>query len=273
MVLSWVCVGLILVGSILLTTDRLIGTPQRFGATVVATVLTPGVERALAASAVDEVAANSTGAIRQVVVQQRGVLEAAFVRTLNSERVRGQALAVATRLYQVASSGSTQSVNLRPLIVQFTAALHQVVPRVPAIPSGLQPQIEVRAKGLKSVGSISKSIGTLAWLGLIAGLLGGVLIARFLIRGHRKQLWSVGAIIGEPAVGLLVIAEFGRHATAAIHLGSNTGRLLIGSLVTRIAGALVGVALMLLALDLVVLICWQSLSVFRRRSGSVQTAA
>jgi hypothetical protein len=129
----------------------------------------------------------------------------------------------------------------------------------------MAPQIEVRAKGLKAVGSISQSLGTVAWLGLLAGLLGAVLIARFLIRGHRKQLWSVGTIIGEPAAGLLVIAELGRHATSVIHLGSDTGRLLVGSVVSRVAGALVETAILLLVLDLAILLLWHSLTVFRRR--------
>jgi len=272
LVLSWVCVALILVGGILQTTEGLVGTPQRFAATVIATASTPSVERSLATSAVNEVAANSDLAIRQAVQQHRGLLEAAFVRTMNSAKVRAEARAVAARLYRVASNSQAQAVNLRPLIVQFTSALHDADPRVPTTPAGMAPQIEVRAKGLKTVGSISRSLGTIAWLGLLVGLLGAVLVARFLIRGHRKQLWSVGTIIGEPAVGLLVIAELGRHATSVIHLGSNTGRLLVGSLVSRISGALAGAALLLLVLDLAILLLWHSLTVFRRRHGATPAA-
>ena len=272
LVLSWVCVALILVGGILQTTEGLVGTPQRFAATVVATAWTPRVEQSLATSAVNEVAANSNLAIRQAVQQHRGLLETAFVRTMNSAKVGAEARAVLARLYREASSNHTQAVNLRPLIVQFTSAWHDADPRVPKIPEGMAPQIEVRAKGLKTVGSISQSLGTIAWLGLLAGLLGAVLIARFLIRGHRKQLWSVGTIIGEPALGLLVIAELGRHATSVIHLGSSTGRLLVGSLVSHVAGALVETALLLLVLDLAILLLWHSLTVFRRRHDAARAA-
>src|ERR1017187_4660792 len=175
LVLSWVCVALILVGGILQTTEGLVGTPQRFAATVVATAWTPRVEQSLATSAVNEVAANSNLAIRQAVQQHRGLLETAFVRTMNSAKVGAEARAVLARLYREASSNHTQAVNLRPLIVQFTSAWHDADPRAPQIPDGMGPQIEVRAKGLKAVGSISQSLGTIAWLGLLAGLLGAVL--------------------------------------------------------------------------------------------------
>jgi hypothetical protein len=251
-----------------------VGTPQRFADTVIATTLTPTVERSLAASAVNEVAANSGVAVRQTIDRHRGQLESAFIRALNSERLQTDARTVIARLYREASSNRTQAVNFRPLIVQYTAALHDVDPRVPRVPTGLAPQVEVRAKELNTVGRISKSFGSIAWLGLLAGLLGAVLVARFLIRGHRKQLWSVGTVIGEPAVGLMVIAELGRHATSVIHLGSDTGRLLVGSLVSRVAGALIGTALFLLGLDLVILLLWQTLTVLlRRRNASTSVAA
>jgi hypothetical protein len=272
LVLSWVCVALILVGAILQTTEGLVGTPRRFATTVLATASTPSVEKSLAKTAVNEVAANSSLAIRQIVQQHRGLLETAFVRAMNSAEVGAEARAVFVRLYRQASNKHTQAVNLRPLILQFTTAWHNADHQVPKIPGGLAPQIDVRAKGLKTVGTISRSLGTLAWLGLLAGLLGAVFIARFLIRGHRKQLWSVGTIIGEPALGLLVIGELGRHATSVIHLGSNTGRLLVGSVVARVAGALVEAALLLLALDLVILVIWHSLTLFRRGRGAATGA-
>jgi hypothetical protein len=272
LVLSWICVALILVGSILQTTEGLVGTPQRFAATVIASATTPSVEKSLATSAVDEVAADSNPGISEIVQQHRGLLESIFVSTMNSSDVDAQARSIFVRLYRAASSDRSQTVNLRPLIVQFTSAWHDAIPRVRKIPGGLAPQIDVRAKGLKTVGSISKSLGTIAWLGLLAGLLGAVLIARFLIRGHRKQLWSVGTIIGEPAVGLLVIGELGRHAISVIHLGSNTGRLLVDSVVSRVSGALVDAALLLLALDLVVLLVWHLLSAFLRRRGAASSA-
>jgi hypothetical protein len=272
LVLSWICVALILVGSILQTTEGLVGTPQRFAATVIASATTPSVEKSLATSAVDEVAADSNPGISEIVQQHRGLLESIFVSTMNSSAVDAQARSIFVRLYRAASSDSSQTVNLRPLIVQFTSAWHDAIPRVREIPGGLTPQVNVRAKGLKTVGSISKSLGTIAWLGLLAGLFGAVLIARFLIRGHRKQLWSVGTIIGEPAVGLLVIGELGHHAISVIHLGSNTGRLLVASVVSRVSGALVEAALLVLALDLVVLLVWHSLSVFLRRRGAASSA-
>jgi hypothetical protein len=272
LVLSWVCVALILVGGILQTTEGLVGTSQRFAATAIATASSPSVERSLAASAVNEVAASSDLAVRHAIEQHRGLLEAAFVNTMNSPRVLAEAREVIARLYRAASSSQIQVVNLRPLIVQFTLAMHDADHRVPKIPAGMAPQIEVRAKGLKTVGTISRSLGTIAWLGLLAGLLGAILVARFLIRGHRNQLWSVGTIIGEPAAGLLAIAELGRHATSLIHLGSNTGRLLVGSLVSRIAGALAGTAILLLVLDLAILLLWHSLTVFRRRHGATPAA-
>jgi hypothetical protein len=271
LVLGWVCVALILVGAILQTTEGLVGTPRRFAATVVATASTPSVERSLAASAVNELAANSNSAVRLAVRQHRGLLEDAFVDTMNNKKVLRDARAVVARLYRAGSSSGSQAINLRPLIVLFTTALHDADARVPRIPAGLAPQIEVKAKGLKTVGSISKSLGTIAWLGLLAGLLGAVLIARLLIRGHRKQLWSVGTIIGEPAVGLLVIAELGRHAISVIHIGSNTGRLLVASLVSRVAGALARMALLLLVVDLAVLMTWQALSMYRRRRPSTSS--
>jgi hypothetical protein len=272
LVLSWVCVALILVGGILQTTEGLVGTPRRFATTVLATASTPSVEQSLAKAAVNEVAADSNVTIGQIVQQHRGLLETAFVRAMNSAQVGAEARAVFVRLYREASRKHTQAVNLRPLIVQFTAAWHSADPQVPKIPEGLAPQIDVRAKGLKTVGRISRSLGTIAWLGLLAGLLGAVFIARFLIRGHRKQLWSVGTIIGEPAIGLLVIGELGRHATSVIHLGSDTGRLLVGSVVSRVAGALAETALLLLALDLLILLLWHSLTVFRRRRGAAPAA-
>jgi len=272
-VLSWVCVALILVGAILVTTEGLVGTPKRFANTVVATASTPGVERSLATSAVDELAANSDPAVRRAIEQHRGLLETVFASTMNSEDVQAEARAVVAHLYRAASSTHVGAVNLRPLILQFTSALHKVVARVPRIPAGMAPQIEVRAKGLKTVGTISRSLGTIAWLGLLAGLLGAVMVARFLIRGHRKQLWSVGTIIGEPAIALLFIAVLGQHATSVIHLGTETGRLLVGSVVSHVAGALIKVALLLLALDLVIVLGWQLMTVFQRRRGPAPATA
>jgi hypothetical protein len=268
LVLGWICVALILVGAILQTTEGLVGTPKRFADTVVATASTPSVERSLAKSAVNEVAEDSNVAIRHVIRQNRLLLETAFVLTMNTSRVQAEARRVVARLYRVASSKHSRAVNLRPLLVQFTSAMHDVDPRVPRIPQSMAPQVDLRASGLKEVGNISRSLGTIAWLGLLAGLLGAVFIARFLIRGHRKQLWSVGTIIGEPAIGLLVIAELGRHAISVIHLGSTTGRLLVSSVVSRISGALLEMALILLALDLVILITWQLLTVFRRHRSA-----
>jgi hypothetical protein len=272
LVLSWVCVALILVGGILQTTEGLVGTPQRFAATVLATVSTPSVDQSLAVSAVSEDASNSNLAIRQALQQHRGVLEAAFVRTMNSAKVLAQARAVFVRMYRNADRKHPQAVNLRPLIIQFTSPWHDAVPRVRRVPGGMASQINVSAKGLKTIGSISRSWGKLAWLLLLAGLLGAVLIARFLIRGHRKQLWSVGTIIGEPAVGLLAIAELGRHAISVIHLGSNTARLLVASVVSRVAGALAVTALLLLACDLAILLIWHALTLYRRRHGAATAA-
>lgn len=268
LVLSWICVALILVGAILLTTDRLVGTPQRFAATVLATVSTPSVDQSLAVSAVNEDASHSNLAIRKVMQQHRGVLVAAFVRTMKSAAVVAEARSVVVRLYRNAIRKHPQVVNLRPLIIQFTSPWHDAFPRVRRVPGGMASQINVNAKGLKTIGSISRSWGKLAWLELLAGLLGAVLIARFLIRGHRKQLWSVGTIVGEPAVGLLVIGELGHHAFSVIHLGSNTGRILVASVVSRVAGALVEMALLLLACDVAILLIWHLLTVYGRRHGA-----
>jgi hypothetical protein len=272
LVLGWVCVALILVGAILQTTEGLVGTPKRFATTVVATATTPSVERSLATSAVNEVASDSDVAVSQVIEQHRGLLEKAFVLTMNSERFRREAHSVVARLYRAASSTHSRAVNFRPIIVQLITALHDADSQVPRVPAGMAPQIDVKANGLRTVGTISRSLGTIAWLGLLAGLLGAVMVARFLIRGHRKQLWSVGTIIGEPAIGLLLIAELGRHATSVIHLGSNTGRLLVGSLVSHIAGALAEMALLLLALDLAILLIWHSLTVILRRRSATPSA-
>lgn len=273
LVLGWVCVALILAGGILHTTESLVGTPQAFANTAVATVTEPSVEQAVSVSAVNEISASSTPAVARILAAHATAFQGAIVLTLNEPRIQAEARTLLAQMYQLADSDSPASVNLRPLIVDFTSSLHSRDRAVPAVPPGLEPRVEVQASGLKKLGSLSTSLNGFATWGFAVGLLGAFLIARFLIRGHRKQLWSVGTLIGEPAIGLLFIGVLGHHAGSVVHLGSSTGRLIVTSLLARISNSLEHTALLLLLLDAVVVLAWQTASVIHRRFATSQGRA
>ena len=254
-VLAAVCALLLISSGIVHALGSVGGSSGQVASTVVAIASSPGVEKAISVAAINDISQRSSPNVQAVIAKERPALQADIVRTLNTASTQALLRSDVQQGYDAFTSSSGGSVNLRPLILLFTTSLHKTTPAIPLIPVDLSNTV-VHIKAHKSFGSVSHSLNVMAWIELVLGLIGAVLVARFLVRRHRNQLTLLGVTIGAPAVVLLVVATVTNHLTRRIHPGNQSGRVILSNLVYRFDSSLRVDALVLLIIDVVAVGGW-----------------
>ncbi len=257
----------LLTSGVLRTVEGLVGTAKNFANTVISTATARGVERNLAVSIVTNISKNSTPGVRALIDKERRPMETAIVRAINEKANQAIVRRYLERFYNAFISDKGGSINIRPVILRFTSVLHQVDPSIPSLPSKLKKSV-VHVKAVKVAGELSRTLGPAAWLGMLLGLLGSVIAARFLVRRRRLRSWAVGVTIGLPALLLLVVADVTRSRAGTFHLGTSTARILARQMIYRVDNGLTSSAIFLFVAGLLIVGSWLALASLSRRRAA-----
>ena len=272
LVLNLLFIAMLLFSAFFHAANALVGTPQRAANVLLSATLAPGVDTAIATTACSDIAQHSTPAAASALNADPAKCQATIVATMHQPATRLLVRVEIQRAYHLIESGQPGQIDLAPLLNRFTADLYQAFP---AIPKGsLLPQSGYifTVKQHRPV-SISGALTTVGWVLYVLGVLGAVLVARFLVRRIRPQLISVGSTIGVPAIVTLLVGLRTASAARAVHYVDPTAKILVTKTAQQVGSTIAHNAVILLVTDVVVVLGWIAVRAAWRNSRGGESAA
>lgn len=178
----------------------------------VSAVTTASAENDIANAAIPLIEENSTPSNEVNISENTPLLEGVIKSTIATAPVQSILKADVSELWSDLKSGNPGTINLAPLIQPFLTAMHRADPSVSAATSTYAPDYNwvIRSTtGAKFFGSLS----TWGWALTIIGLLGAILVARFLLRQRPVKMLALFAIVVLPGLALTLIGFGVRDAT------------------------------------------------------------
>lgn len=220
-----VCCLILLLAGVASTASSIGGSGSSVADTVLAVAINPDVREAVATKLVDQIQSDTDASTSRIITARK----AQFIRALESvigqsatQRLARQDL---VNLYNATSSQKPYVLNLRPLLYQFTRAMHAIDPQISAQPKGLQHS-EVTIKGRKTPLHLAKSLflAELVLFILGAGIL--TLTTRFLIRNRRVQYWAWVLTFGLPGVLLIALGIAAQSVAGDLNLSDASAKVI-----------------------------------------------
>jgi hypothetical protein len=249
-----------------------VGTPAGASDAFVAVVTSNSVAPVIAVAALKDISAKSPAPVQQVIAANTASLEAVIVTTIHSSAVQTQLRSDMNVAYRDFTSGTGGDVNLAPLVGLFTTQLHAANPDIPASPAALNANLVLTIQPRPKV-KVGSGLNLWAWILTAVGLLGTVLIARFLIRHKNIQLLAVGLVIGIPGI-VLLSAGHAANRTNWHHYTSATGQIILVNTVHHIGSVVADQGLVLIVAAAAIIVIWIGIRLVRHSpSPSAATPA
>jgi hypothetical protein len=201
--LSLFIIGFLFVSATFHAAVTLVGTPANTANTFLAVVDSSSVPKAIAAQAVAAIANNAPANDQQKIMKDELSLETVFTQTLVSAKVTKVVRNDIDMIWGAYQSGSPLTLPLTNLVEDFLLPLHASLSSVPAnwhdYANTSPGSFTITMERHTPVGS-EHSYALFAWILSIAGVLGAVLVARFMVRHRPLQLIYIGLVVGIPGV-------------------------------------------------------------------------
>lgn len=171
---------------------------------VLAVVTSLNVRTAVAAKLVNQLQGDSSSHTHLAFTQHHAQFVAAIENVIVDPTTQQIARADIIEMYNAVSLGSRAVINLRPLLTQFTQALHRVDPQINARPNGLK-HVRAVIKAKKTPLHLVDHLVLVDVLLMVLGLVGATLATTYLVRGRRWQYWTIGLTFALPTLLLLAL--------------------------------------------------------------------
>jgi hypothetical protein len=270
--LCLIMIFLLIAGAALHTAYAVVGSPDTAADTFLSVVTSKTVTPAIATAALQDIAKHSTPAAYDAIQANSAQFEAIIVQTIESPAAQTLARADIKAAYQDFKSGSGGQVDTSPLVALFTQRLHTANAAMPASPSALGTNLVVDIQPRTKV-NFGKDLNTLAWIFSVIGVVGTLLIARFLVRHKNIQLLVVGLVIGVPGLIIFGLGERASKLNSRANYTTATGRVVVDDIINRIGHTVADEGLVLVAVAAGVILIWLGLRLVRRDSNRSTAAA
>jgi len=228
---------------------------------------TPSVEKSLSTAALSDIAKSSSPQVSAIISQNTGSLTSAITNTLNQSATQALVRADIAQAYNALTGSRPTTINWRPVILRFTASLHQANATIPVIPSNLSSNT-ITIKPSQALARTVHAVGSLAWIEMFLGVTVAFGVARFAIWRRRLRPWYVGITVGVPGVLLIVVSRVLNHVANSYHSASATTNVLVRNVTGHADNALASSGVIFLVVDAVIVAAWIALRWWRGRSPS-----
>jgi hypothetical protein len=258
------CVAMLLVGVIMHSASGIISSPREASNAFIGVVLSPTVDQQIATAIVSDIAAHSTPAAATQLHAHRARAEAAVLATMHAPRTQTIVRADVALAYHIITSGSGGTINLTLLVDQFTSALYRAIPTIPAGSLLYATDFSVTFHPHRPI-NVASGLDVTGWMLVALGLTGAVLVARFLVRGTRRQLISVGGAIGLPALIAIGLGAGSQSLKRQIHYGDPSAETIIGHVLDHVASRIAMAGIVLALIDVAIVAIWAAIAALTHR--------
>lgn len=271
--LGLVMIVLLIFGSVIRVAHDLVGTPSGSSTILLAVVQNNTTATAIATQVVKQVEDDSSPANATIIANNAAALEQTVITTIESAPISTQVRADVTQLWNLADSGDAGTVNFRPIVTTVLDAMHATNAAVstdactyttnPACSATNNAGFQLTLKSHSAL-NLNSRTNVLAWVFTLLGIIGALLLARFMVRHRSLQLTFVGLVIGVPALMLLAIGGSLKNAASRFHNSSAVANSVIDAALNRVGKSVTNQGLLLLIVTLAVLAIWGGYRLVRR---------
>lgn len=249
--LFFIAFVLLIVAGVVKTVDVLAGSPGQAAGTVSSIMATDGGSHAAAQFFLHQIEKDADAPVRAAIVERRDALVTAAAGVLRDPATRDLVHADIVTLLTAVETNTPASVDLRPVLVRITGALHGVDPRIPAAPKFGGAKLDVKGGKSTPLGALSDA-GALSWLLTLLGLALALVAARLMFTGFFRQIIAFGVTVALPTLLLLV----GGNALPTPKADDVNAQAMIQQFRDKVGGSLAGSSLWLILFGLLVAGGW-----------------
>ena len=265
--LFFIAFVVLVAAGIVKTVDVLAGSPNQAAGTVSSIMATEGGSHAAARFFLHQIEKDADAPVRAAIEEKRSSLETAAAGVLRDPATRDLVRAdVATILTAIEKQQAT-SVDLRPVLLRITDALHGVDPRIPAAPKFGGAHLDVKHGKKTPLGMLSDA-GMLSWLLTLLGLGLALLAARLFFKGFFKQIIAFGVAVSVPTLMLLI----GGNVLPTPNANDANAQAMIQQFRNKIGGSLAGSSLWLILFGLLMAGGWWGILRWRAQRAAATPA-
>ncbi len=234
------------------TVNAIAGKPGQAIDTGLSIITSPGSAKALSTQLVTKLQQDAGDDTRLAFTEHKDALTAAVGKVIQDKEVRAMARADLLLAYDAINTGKKTTIDLKPLLQKFTAALHRVDARIPDVPKDLKNTtitIDKKVEGLNVVDQLTLSI----WIAAIVGFAMAILTARFLVRNRLRRVLAVAFATFVPTISLLSLAASIDNISLSLASQNHEIEVLATALAKHVGGVLLATALVLLGISVVTL--------------------
>jgi hypothetical protein len=202
-------------------------------------------------------------------------LEAVIRSTIASAPVRSLLRTDVTEIYSDLKNRVPGTINLQPLVQQFLTPLHAANANISATPATYATSYLWHIRRPPGGGNFT-GLGRWGWILTLIGLLGVILVTRFLLRHRWVKMLGLFLTVGIPGIFLALIGASAAKRASNIHVNSSDNPIYVAVLkgVLRRAGTVLeGQGLILIVIAAALMLIWSGIwMITGRRTGGAQPA-
>jgi hypothetical protein len=252
---------LMMVGAgVLKTVDVLAGTPAHAADTVASIIDSPNGSQAAAHFFIGQIDKNADAPVRLALAQNRPALIRATASALRDPVINALVRDDVVAYLSHVEDGTAVEIDLRPVLVHLTTAMHAVDARIPAAPKFGGAHISVK-QGANPPFNLLGRVGLFSWLLTLLGLGLAIGAVRLFVKGIMKQLIVLGIVVASPVLLLLVVG----NVLPTPSLQDVNGQAMVNQFHDKVGGSLAGSSLWFVLWGLLVAGGWWGFGQWRSR--------
>ena len=265
--LFFIAFVVLVAAGIVKTVDVLAGSPSQAAGTVSSIMATEGGSQAAARFFVHQIEKDADAPVRAAIDEHRDALVSAAAVALRNQATRDLVQAAVVTSLTAVEKNRSATVDMRPIFLRITGALHAVDPRIPAAPKFGGAHFDIK-RGKKTPLGMLSDAGMFSWLLTLLGLGLALVAARLFFKGFFKQIVAFGVAVAVPTLMLLV----GGNLLPTPNANDANAQAMIQQFKDKIGGSLAGSSLWLILFGLLMAGGWWGILRWRAQRAAATPA-
>lgn len=222
-----------------------------------------------------DIEAANPATARTSILAHAAALESDVRTEITAAPVRSIVRADVERIYTDLRTGTADTINLQPLVQPFLTTLHQTDPAVSDVPATYATSYLWHIRKSTGIGRARK-LQPLAWILTLVGLLGALVVTRFLLRHRPVKLIGIFVMIGLPGVAAALLGLGVSRAASRRGVNGSNNHLyaaVLKALLGRVGSVVSDQGLLLFVVALGVMLVWGGWWLIRRQATPQPVAA
>lgn len=167
----------------------------------------------IADAVMTDIESANPGTARTSILAHAAALESVIRSEITAAPVRSMVRTLVDRIYTDMRTGTADTINLQPLVQQFLTPLHAADSAVSNVPTVYATSYLWHIRKSTGVGRLRK-YQVLSWILTLVGIIGALVVARFLLRHRPVKMIGIFVMIGLPGLAVALFG-FGIHNAAS----------------------------------------------------------